>query len=109
MLMFVVSYAKTTARTAQAAKRRSRVVRLREARRLLDQRGRILTLELTGGWVGGRRPIHFRMLRCCYTLTQRRLVRFSSCFDDDTARSHNDDKTIFQTRRHLLRLLRHHL
>lgn len=53
MAMFVVSYAKATARTAQATKRRSRVVRLREARRLLDQRGRILTLELTGMCVCG--------------------------------------------------------
>lgn len=48
MAMFIVSYAKSTARTAQAQRQRSRVVRLREARRLLDQRGKILTLELNG-------------------------------------------------------------
>jgi MFS superfamily sulfate permease-like transporter/CRP-like cAMP-binding protein len=48
MAMFIVSYAKSTARTAQAQRHRSRVVRLREARRLLDQRGKILTLELNG-------------------------------------------------------------
>lgn len=48
MAMFIVSYAKSTARTVQAQRHRSRVVRLREARRLLDQRGKILTLELNG-------------------------------------------------------------
>ncbi|TFJ87438.1 hypothetical protein NSK_001769 [Nannochloropsis salina CCMP1776] len=47
MAMFIVSYAKSTARTAQAQRQRSRVARLRGARRLLDH-GKILTLELNG-------------------------------------------------------------
>lgn len=48
MFMFIISFAKATARTTQAARQRSRVVRLKQHRRLLDQGGRILTLELTG-------------------------------------------------------------
>lgn len=43
-----ISFAKASARAAQPAFQRSRVVRHRSVRRLLDQRGRILTLELGG-------------------------------------------------------------